>query len=63
MYEKRKQITELSGRKFWGSGGKRKESAKQERKCGNESVANNGNYYENLGIVMRDGVEYEKDIV
>jgi len=31
--------------------------------CGNESVANNGNDYENLGIDIRDGVEYGKDIV
>ncbi|KAH0773321.1 hypothetical protein KY290_010458 [Solanum tuberosum] len=31
--------------------------------CGNESVNNNGNDYENLGIDIRDGVEYGKDIV
>uniref|UniRef100_M1DZC9 Uncharacterized protein n=1 Tax=Solanum tuberosum TaxID=4113 RepID=M1DZC9_SOLTU len=31
--------------------------------CGNESVSKNGNDYENLGIVIRDGVEYGKDRV
>uniref|UniRef100_A0A0V0HQG1 Putative ovule protein n=1 Tax=Solanum chacoense TaxID=4108 RepID=A0A0V0HQG1_SOLCH len=30
--------------------------------CGNESVANNGKDYENLGIIIRDGDEYGKDM-
>ncbi|KAH0709276.1 hypothetical protein KY284_010703 [Solanum tuberosum] len=30
--------------------------------CGNESVANNGKDYENIGIIIRDGDEYGKDM-